>query len=364
MKRIWFLLIFLTFSGALFAVDLQDRHIYMDGHAEKWEHLSFFMYNFMMEAANLGYTFADTKAEAAFSFQFEVVPNVILYDDGTEEPAPPDEKQFILLVGIINNLDDTQLVTFGFPFTEVDEMYAYTQILFLRAILSIPSDAGIITLQNSAIPQEESPLGQENQLTTEEVTLIAQEPLAITQETPELTEETPTITQENPFITQESPVMATENEDWKNKRLYAWAFVGGQMLLQDEIEVLPGLTVGAEYLILDWMSIGANFKLNVGIADFSMYMAAGLQLMFPIKSIRNLMLEPYAAFSYPVYPVQKFDQFPPLAVGGGIQVGIKGGNNGSIFADLNVMYKLADPPELHYQHLVIGLRIGYKYGFF
>jgi hypothetical protein len=385
MKKICLSLIFLILSGASFGIDLQNRHIYIDGQAEKWEHLSIFMYNFMMEASNLGYTFADTKEEAAYTFKFEVVPNLILYDDGTEEPAPPDEKQFLLLSSVIRNSDETEFVTFGFPFTEVDEMYAFTQILFVMAMLNVPlssdEDTALASIDESAVIAQESLIAQESP-----------------QDGPVLTNEDE---EESPVLWQENPAVVADNEDWKNKRLYARASVDypfsfyllkqdglheGALFKAGESDVpldgirfvaLPGITVGVGYQVLDWMSGAATFKVSMGIPDNFLYfnMAAALQVKFPIKFIRNIMLEPYGAFSYLLNPAPAFDKFPLFAVGGGIQVGIKGGNNGSFFADLNFMYSLGDaflfntragysPSVIHYQHFVIGVGVGYKYGFF
>jgi hypothetical protein len=378
MKKICFFLIFLILSGASFAIDLQIRHIYIDGHAEKWEHLSFFMYNFMMEAANLGYTFADTKEEAVYTFKFEVVPNLILYDDGTEEPAPPGEKQFLLLSSVIRNSDEMEFVTFGFPFTEVDEMYAFTQILFVMAMLNVPLSS-----------DEYDALAW-----TEEGAFLAQES---TQESPALANEND---EEGSVLWQENPALLADNEAWKNMRLYALASIDypfsfyllkqdglreGSLFKVDEnddyvlgsvenrIVALPGITVGVGYQILDWMSVEAIFKLSMGIPDDFLYlnMAVGLQIKFPLKFIRNIMLEPYGAFSYMLNPSPAFDKFPLFAVGGGIQAGIKGVSNGSFFAGLNFMYSLGDallfntrtdysPRVIHYQHFVIGIAVGYR----
>jgi hypothetical protein len=54
-----------------------------------------------------------------------------------------------------------------------------------------------------------------------------------------------------------------------------------------------------------------------------------------------------------------------------------GGRSGSFFIDINYMHSFGDallfnpyadlypdPPVIHYQHFVIGVGIGYKFGFF
>jgi hypothetical protein len=96
--------------------------------------------------------------------------------------------------------------------------------------------------------------------------------------------------------------------------------------------------------------------------------------------IRNVILEPYGAASLPILLPEAsklFDSFPIVAVGGGLQFGIKGGKNNVVFLDTNYMYFLGDygvknqfgelypnPPVIHYKRSVIGLGIGYTFGFF
>jgi hypothetical protein len=65
-----------------------------------------------------------------------------------------------------------------------------------------------------------------------------------------------------------------------------------------------------------------------------------------------------------------------LGYGGGMQVGIKGGSKGIIFIDINYMYfgdavilnpdkeLYPEPPVIYYKRSVIGLGIGYKFGYF
>jgi len=70
-----------------------------------------------------------------------------------------------------------------------------------------------------------------------------------------------------------------------------------------------------------------------------------------------------------------FDSLPLLGVGGGVQIGAKGGKSGSVFIDVNYMYYLGDtkihnpytdypnPSIINYRRSVIGLGVGYKFGF-
>jgi hypothetical protein len=105
---------------------------------------------------------------------------------------------------------------------------------------------------------------------------------------------------------------------------------------------------------------------------------AGAELKFPLKFMKNVVIAPYGAVSFPVPLFSTdsiFDHFPLLGFGGGIQLGIKGGKSGTVFVDVNYMYYgdvgiynhygdlYPNPPVIHYQRSVIGLGIGYKIGF-
>ena len=110
--------------------------------------------------------------------------------------------------------------------------------------------------------------------------------------------------------------------------------------------------------------------------DTFINLLAGAELKFPIKYFENFMIEPYAAFALPLMVSDIFHDFPPFALGGGLQFGTKGGKNGALFVDIKYMLCLTDavmfnpygelfpkPSVIHYQRFVIGLGVGYKFGF-
>jgi len=198
-----------------------------------------------------------------------------------------------------------------------------------------------------------------------------------------------------------------DTEDWRNKWLYLRAsfdfpvtfytlkddgLIAGTGIYNDtvtptsiqqldnKVVALPGMTVGAEVQLLNWLSLEPNIQVGweyLNDKDF-INLAIGLQLKFPLK-FSNIMLEPYGAVSHPVFPSSSgiFNSFPAIAVGGGFQLGMKGwAGTGSVFIDVNYMYYcLGDaviknpykelfpkPDEIHYQRAVLGLGIGYKFG--
>ncbi|MDR0494750.1 MAG: hypothetical protein LBG95_03885 [Treponema sp.] len=198
-------------------------------------------------------------------------------------------------------------------------------------------------------------------------------------------------------------------EDWKNKWLYLRVsfdfpityyklkgdgLIDGTLVYDGDIDNptafspvdnkivgLPAATAGLELQFLDWCSIEPKFlvgweKLNN--ANFA-NLAAGVDIRFPVKLIRNVILEPYVSVLFPIptsASKKVFDSFPVAAAGGGFQLGLKGGKSGVVFIDANYMYSIGDavmenpygslypnPSVIHHQRSVIGLGIGYKFGF-
>ena len=341
-------MIYIILFGASFAAHAQNRSIFIEGTAVNAAQQAFFMDNFSMEGASVGYAIVDDKDSAAYTFRFDVVPNMVEYEDGTQAQAPPDEEQFVIMISFVRNADDSELISFGFPFTELDEMYEFNQYLFLRTAFVIPNEA-----EAEAQSQTQA--------------------------------------------------LVQEDDAWRNKWLYLRAsadfrvtflvlndanLIGGSavysgprddphpMPIDNRISALPGATLGIELQFLDWMSIEPNFQVVLGDSDQFLFMALGAELKFPIKAVRNVILAPYGAFSYPLTISPVYFSFPLYTVGGGLQVGIKAGNIGALFVDINYMLSLhnaalynphvlhyPNPSIIHYRRSVLGIGLGYKFGF-
>jgi len=196
----------------------------------------------------------------------------------------------------------------------------------------------------------------------------------------------------------------TYNDDWRNKWLYLRTsvdfpitfyalkdngLIAGSVYnktdptkiqhLDNKVVLLPAMTLGTEVQVLNWLSIEPNAQIGweyLNDQDF-IDIEAGLQIKFPLKFIRNIMLEPYGSAVYPVFTSSSkvFKSFPLFAFGGGFQISTKGGRPGAVFIDVNYMYYYGDtvtynpygklysePEEIHYQRSVLGLGIGYKFG--
>jgi hypothetical protein len=210
----------------------------------------------------------------------------------------------------------------------------------------------------------------------------------------------------------ENETTAPENDDWRNKWLYVRASVDYSIsfynfeeeglfkgagiyrgndinnvtmysLIDNKIISVPGISLGVEVQFLDWMSAEPGVRLSLeelAMNRLIYNLSFSLELKFPLKFFRNLILEPYGGASYTMrFPEEHelflFKKVPDFSFGGGIQAAVKAGENGAAFIDVNFMYsgdvimnnqdKLYTKPEvIHYNHFVLGFKIGYKYGFF
>ena len=104
------------------------------------------------------------------------------------------------------------------------------------------------------------------------------------------------------------------------------------MIIDNKVFALPGLTLGLELQFLNFMSAELNFQAgweHMNDRDY-IFMAAGLELKFPLKLISNVILEPYAAVKYPIFipdfptaelsALEVITWFPMLGFGGGFQI--------------------------------------------
>ena len=300
---------------------------------------AFFKENFDMEITGAGYTITNSASEADYTMQLEIRPNIIFYDDGTQDFAPPGEPQFLLRLTLIRNDDNAEMVAFDFPFTALEEMYDFNLMLVYEAMANVP-------------------------------------------------------------ITRLGDVeFADESQRWRNKWLYIrfsidYPVISAYMLkepsyivhdadgttrpLDNSIGVFVGATVGLELQFLYWMSAEANFILRFSDpnSENTFVPGLGLQLKFPLKPSRHFMLEPYLMGNVVANTAPgNYHEFPMFAVGGGLQFGVKGGNMGAFFIDANYLYSIGDvvmknnrpgwsPDRIVYSRTIISIGLGYKIGFF
>ena len=337
MKKLLFFPVFVIAVISSFAVELPNRRIFIEGTAVRQDILEFFYTNFDNEAFGTGYPVTDRKNEAAFILKFDVIHNVSRYVDGN---------QYVIKISLINNASNFEILAFDFYFNTLDEMYHYNQFLFLRAVSAIPP------------------------------------------------------------ITEEDMANAVLNTSWRNKWLYLRAsfdypitfyalqpdgLIGGSAVYNGSYEnpdrvspedhkvlAMPGWTIGFEFQFLNFMSLEFNFQFSMGDTRTNNFLniAAGAELKFPIKYFTNFIIQPYGTFVFPIHISPVFSSFPFFMIGGGVQVGTRGGSRGAFFVDIKYLTSFADsvmrnpygelfpnPSVIHYRRHVIGIGIGYKYGF-
>jgi hypothetical protein len=352
--KVLLFLVFAILAAPSFAVDLPNRRIFIEGTATTPEQLEFFLINFNREAIGTGYPLAENRRDAGYIFRFSVEPNPNLHIDNN---------QYVIRISFINNSNNLEVLTLDFFFSELHETFAFNQLLFLRAVSIIPplTESDIVIVQNA-------------------------EPVIVT-----VTE------------TVNVPVV---DHSWRDKWWYLRTtfdypitfyalqpngLFGGIAVYDGPIEdpeifstedhkilPMPGVTIGLEFQFFRFMSLEANIHASLGDTrnnDF-INIWAGAELKIPLKFLNNFVIAPYGTFLIPLVVSDIFAEFPPYAFGGGIQIGTRGGRNGVFVVDIKYMLSLQDavmhnpygelypnPPVIHYKRSVLGIGIGYKFGF-
>ena len=327
----------MAFIGAALGLYGQNIDIYIDGIASQPSHRIFFLDNFRMEAASLGFNPVAARTDAEYTFRFNVLP----YDD-----------EYIIETRLIANDHNTELVSMSMFFSDLEEMYEFNQFLFFQTVVLIPRPEGGDTIIIIEGPEED--LTWRNKRFY--VRLSLDYLISV-------------------YILQSEGLhqgVAVYDRAANDPRPIAVSPVDNQFL------ALPGITLGFELCLLDWLSLEPFFRLSLGDpqnTDF-MNMDAGLSLKFPISRVRNPLMVPYGTFVYPLNKSEVFAEIPQFAIGGGFQIGMRGGLHGALFFDVSYLHYLGNaqlyntygalfpyPEVIHYQRFVIALGVGYKFGF-
>jgi hypothetical protein len=297
---------------------------------------AYFKENFTVETIGAGYDVVENAADADYTLKLEVKPNMIRYDDGTEEPAGEGEKQYVLQINLIRNEDNVGIVAFSFAFDTTDEMYDFNLYLLYEAMANVP----VNKMEGSA---------DDDSWRNKWIYIRTSFDYPIT------------------FYELMEP-MALWGTDPNDDVIYN--------RLDHRINPFPAVTVGLEFQYLYWMSTEVNFNISFGDPLSNTFIPAiQIEQKFPIKPSRHFMIEPYAVVSFPMDTSTNNPQFPKWGVGGGIQIGVKGGSMGAFFMDVNYIRFIGDvltrntnqlypnPSEIRYSRFVVGFSVGYKIGF-
>jgi len=357
MKKIFMFTILLSFAAFSFAQEkTPNRFIFIEGTADREDHLEFFHKNFNIEAAAAGYSVVDSKNKAAHTVKFTVSLNMTKGSDGIMRQASPEDNQYAIEVSLVRNTDDFEILGFNFYFNELDEMYEYNSIIFQNAMYYIPpiSEDDLIAARNI-----------DNRWRNKWLYVRASFDYPITI----------------------YKLIKNKKELIGGIGLYSGSFENptGTMPLDHKVMAMPGMTIGVEGQVFEFLSIELNYQLNMGDTRNNYYvnMALGLEIKFPNNLFENFVLSPYGAFTYNLRVSPVFKDFPPFAAGIGIQANTRGGKLGAFFLDVKYMISFTDavmhnpflefsedkqlypkPAEIHYSRSAIGIGVGYKFGFF
>jgi hypothetical protein len=297
---------------------------------------TFFKENFEMETIAAGYTTTEDVRESDYILRLEVKPNMILYDDGTEELAPPDEKQSVLELRLLESANDSEVVMFNFPFTEVEEMYEFNLYLLYQAMANVP-----LTKLTGIVDDDH----------WRNKWLYIRGSVDYT------------------ISNYQADVSDTANNGQRAKADESWETLSPENA-RATIPMIAG-NIGLEYQFLNWMSAEADVKLLFGDPEEPTFIPTiGLDLKFPIKPAKHFMLEPYAGIDIPMFTGTMVREYSPIMLGGGFQFGVKGGNMGAFFVDVDFMHNIGSVKtqttnrKAEWQRWVLSFGIGYKIGFF
>jgi hypothetical protein len=266
-----------------------------------------------------------------------------VYDDGTEEPAPPDEKQYILEIHLIRNEDNAEIVAFSFPFDNTEEMYDYNLYLLYEAMANVP-----FTKDGFVLPEKDR---WRNQW----IYFRASFDYPIN------------------FYGLKEPAMLIDKEPDPNDPS-KWLILP----LDNRIAPYPAASVGLELHYLHWMSTEFGFTLSFSDPLSQTFVPIiQIEQKFVVKPSKHFMLEPYAVVSFPMNTSPDVEKFPMFGLGGGVQFGVKGGDTGGFFADVNFVMFMGEvqmrnsnnvynePDHIIYSpHYTVGFSFGYKFGFY
>jgi hypothetical protein len=342
MKKLCCIVILLTAAVCAFAQTREDIRIFIPPVSAAPDQAAFFRENFTSETRGAGYTVTENAGEADYSLKLDVGPNMVLYDDGTEELAPDDEAQYVLNINLTRNEDDVVIISLFYPFAALEEMYDFNLYLLYQAMANVP------------LTKEIGAADRSTQWRNKWIYIRASIDYPIT------------FYRLIPHNYYGPAIWNSEALNQNSKSIN----------IDNNISPWIAATVGLEIQYLNWMSTEVNFNLSFkDPMGHAFIPTIFIEQKFPIKPSEQFMIEPYIAVTFPTNTSSKSKEFPKLGAGGGVQFGVRGGSMGAIFVDINYIYYFGDvvvantnstykyPSTVSYNRFVVGLGLGYKIGF-
>jgi hypothetical protein len=341
MKRFFLALVCFCFVLPLFSQSRDDVRVYIppvSGGVP--EQQMFFTENFKMELIGANYAVVDSQSDSDYSMNLSITQEVEdSYDDGTGI-AVAGQIINILTVSLQDSSDGREILQFSWAFETLEEMYEWNLHLIYQAMANVP------LTKLTGVPDT-------NHWRNKWIYVRASFDYPIT------------------FYANPSPsaVYANPND------------YPGQTppfdVLDHKVLPFPGVTLGAEFQFLNWMSVEGDFQINFGDPlSTSLIPSINVALKFPLKPSKHFMIEPYGMATFPTATATDTLTFPDLGLGGGVQFGVKGGPRGAFFVDVNYVHYLGEvvtrnnnpskpqPATIQWSRFSVGLGIGYKIGFF
>jgi hypothetical protein len=284
------------------------------------EQRAYFQDNFKMELIGANYPVAETQDASLYSIKLDIRENP---DFDTLTPASDENRAFLLGITLERSADNAEIVSFAFPFNDLESMADWNLFLLYQA------------LANAYIPEEETP--------------------------------------------PPPPPTLTIDDRWRNKWLYLGlgAGVDSTHFVEDSTKrlfwgvVMPAASVGMDIQFSNLLSLSLGLarlrELYTGEKwVFSASVPAALKLMIKPDYTRfsNVMLGIYGGAEY---SLNFGGEAPWLSAMGGVELGIKGGSRSAWTLNAEAGYSLLGKAPLadgeSYSLLRFSLTAGWKLGF-
>jgi hypothetical protein len=302
----------------------------------------YFLTNFKMELIGANYPSVDTKEESAFTLQLDISGNPAF--NGELPPDDTSNPRYSLGLHLIRSADDTELVSFSFPFDSTGIMANWNLYLLYNAM----ANASLLPEEGSA----SSDAAASGDAAGDDAV-------------------------NNADKTDAAGGGDTWDGLWRDKRFYLSLgagfdlgyFLRPETMFTDQGIIAPMAVAGLEWRVFSFFSIQVDIRSHI-LNDSVRYIyapGAALTLRGVIKP-DHLMLEPYAGAEFTMAVLPEFNMPAPwLWALGGVQFGFKGGRRWAVSLDLAASFSALgalDLPNNHaYNMMRVSIIVGCKIGF-